>query len=668
MNAQHSLPLVCIISFLAFSARAADWHWQEDPSFYNPRVQPDLAEHTDGLQTTCMVDLSGDGKPEYLMLHGTWDAMNLALAEHTGQFPEITWQLREAFFNGIDIRFNHCAIVPYDLSGNGEPELIFVPWNMHETYLILENRGDYDNPNWQRADHLFPDVDYESERCTPQFCDLDDNGLLDIVLGYDNGYIHFEQDESGDWDLIGYTEVWEDRWTSTFFLSDLDGDGDLDILGSYDMPCRWRTTSVTLNEGRPDEPEWGEPISHEYYNFNNPIAFDLNEDGFPDIIDCWTYMLHSGEENEAEWNRPVYWGLNQVSDQTLVSDFDDDGSLDVIKPFYYGSYTDPGWRIGQYHISEDGWQDGLMFGDDCEDWWIDRAATTQLSTVDMYGDGTGCLVIGLYDFEQVRNGIFLYRDNDEDEGFDWQLVEGFFDSIIDPEIQSQVPSFGDLDDDGDPDMIIVKRIEYDDPWEIEFYRFSLDDIEPSWELEDGWKNGLENNQLTLAEFGDLDGDGDLDLVSRNALFENVGSPESPAWRHIPDAFEDITPVNFDDVCIVDTDGDGRLDIVTGSKCFLNNTPHQVKTHSPTPESFDLTTCPNPFNSTLKISFSLNFPGKISLKIYNANGQIIADRKGQNLVTGNHSVNFDTSPWPCGIYFVHFNDSRSSLTKKIAHLK
>ncbi len=88
-----------------------------------------------------------------------------------------------------------------------------------------------------------------------------------------------------------------------------------------------------------------------------------------------------------------------------------------------------------------------------------------------------------------------------------------------------------------------------------------------------------------------------------------------------------------------------------------------------PNSFELSqNYPNPFNPKTNIQFSLTEPANVSLSIYNAIGQKVAELINQRLEAGVHNSDFDGSNLNSGIYIYMLKTEKSTLTKKMILMK
>jgi hypothetical protein len=91
-----------------------------------------------------------------------------------------------------------------------------------------------------------------------------------------------------------------------------------------------------------------------------------------------------------------------------------------------------------------------------------------------------------------------------------------------------------------------------------------------------------------------------------------------------------------------------------------------------PSSFSLSVYPNPFNPTTRISFILPKTGNVELNVYNVTGRLVrklaGGHTGPPLQAGEHSIVFDGSDLPSGIYFVRLEAGEEAQTRKMVLLK
>ena len=78
--------------------------------------------------------------------------------------------------------------------------------------------------------------------------------------------------------------------------------------------------------------------------------------------------------------------------------------------------------------------------------------------------------------------------------------------------------------------------------------------------------------------------------------------------------------------------------------------------------------PNPFNPTTSINFDLLKSGFVSLKVYNILGAEVKTLISENISAGQHSVSFDATNLPSGIYYYTINTNNFSETKSMSLIK
>ncbi|MGD8782594.1 MAG: T9SS type A sorting domain-containing protein [Ignavibacteria bacterium] len=78
--------------------------------------------------------------------------------------------------------------------------------------------------------------------------------------------------------------------------------------------------------------------------------------------------------------------------------------------------------------------------------------------------------------------------------------------------------------------------------------------------------------------------------------------------------------------------------------------------------------PNPFNPATIISYTLPEEGRVSIKIYDILGREVETIVNEIRTAGTHSVEFNASHLPSGVYLYRIETSRGMLTKKMLLLK
>lgn len=78
--------------------------------------------------------------------------------------------------------------------------------------------------------------------------------------------------------------------------------------------------------------------------------------------------------------------------------------------------------------------------------------------------------------------------------------------------------------------------------------------------------------------------------------------------------------------------------------------------------------PNPFNPTTTIEFSLPKTSTVTLKIYNILGEEVATLLSASLLSGSHSIQWDASNLPSGLYLYRLETGDHVETKKMILMK
>ena len=147
----------------------------------------------------------------------------------------------------------------------------------------------------------------------------------------------------------------------------------------------------------------------------------------------------------------------------------------------------------------------------------------------------------------------------------------------------------------------------------------------------------------------------------------------------------IEAMNYDDQLTLECDikGADKWEIIDeNGDVFMCSGPQILKlnggsgrfilrnrTSSEIPTEFTLFPAfPNPFNPSTTIGFSLGSSATATLRVYDITGKIVNTLLEHELELGHHSVQWNASGFPSGIYFIQFSTDKFIETQKIVLMK
>jgi subtilisin-like proprotein convertase family protein len=557
----------------------------------------------EGILQTTATWTSNDSDPTMSMAWGDVDGdgdLDLAVG-NSGSANKLylnqNGTLQRAYSWSDNITDTTTAIAWGDMDGNGTLDLV-VGNDGNPSKVYLNQGGTLQTPaDWESGDSNWT--------YSVALGDVDGDGDLDLAAGVGgNNEIYLNQggslQTSPAWISDDYDLTYDVAW------GDVDGDGDLDLaVGNY-----FGTNKVYLNqgEGLPTAPSWQSDDSN---NFTYSVAWaDVNGDGNLDLAvgnerewdtgcECYikgenkVYLNQGSTLHTTLHTTPEIWAPNDGDDTCSVAwgDVDGDGDLDLAvgnrgtgNKVYLSTgkalRSDP-TGVGSDYTSSVAWGDAdgdgdldLAFGFISssapnavylnEDGWFRNLTTWtpvytdvtwSVAWGDVDGDGDLDLAVGNY-----GDPNRVYR-NDGLDGLGDLQMSACWDSEDSDTTRSV--AWGDVDGDGDLDLAVGNSGVYDsDRYLGEINRVYLNQ-DGNLQSSAAWTSDDSDPTMSVA-WGDMDGDGDLDLGTGNWFAPNkVYLNQGGVLQTIP-VWESAESDSTTSVAWGDVDGDGDLDLAAGN--------------------------------------------------------------------------------------------------------
>ena len=404
-----------------------------------------------------------------------------------------------------------------------------------------------------------------------ELADMDGDGDGDIVAfgsgSYSTGAYElfwYQQEADGTFrrEVVLFEPVNDSNIVGTTIaeLFDLDGDGDLDILTRKKADNQLAQVQVSSAELTWFENEGGSFAAEQTiasFGRQYPVAFhheDFDGDGDRDLLMAMSDAPETVSIYEHLDGAGTYAFaasvLNRVEQPgaATAADLDGDGDLDLL-----GLSPATGYVFWAENRDGDGDFGGLRtivepMGSAAG---ASSGAASAVRASDLDGDGDLDVVV----VQEFSDAIYWIENEDGLGSF------GELQLVTDKPLWPSDVRMGDLDGDGDQDIVSITRQDGDLTW----YRNKNDDdgFSSPRKIVDATTWSQEYTDLALA---DLDGDGDLDIV---AVATSPLSELRGLWVLMNDGranFDD--PIRYDDAArlealdVADVDGDGDLDIST----------------------------------------------------------------------------------------------------------
>ena len=420
----------------------------------------------------------------------------------------------------------------------------------------------------------------------PQFVDIDGDGDSDLfVQENSNELMFFENTDPGsESPLTWRTDKFRDLDIGEWFrFADMDQDGDMDLL--TEQPYSY--IRYYRNDGSAKQPEFtkvadtlrkanGEPLFSDRQNIPNVTDIDCDDrlDLFVGRLDGTVTRYESIGRDERgvpqfKLVSKQFEGIEIVKQigtmhgaNTLTFvDIDNDGDQDL----FWGDFFEPSLLL----IRNEGSCSSPVLQGEPEPFPTSNPVETSgynaPAFADWGQDGDLDLFIGVLGGAYNANttlGENFYFYEQKDNGKFAKRTEQFL-NTIDTGSESK-PAVGDIDGDGDKDLLVANKIDPGDRNSSVVYVYENRGSNKAPELHQSKTLNLPNAYHYAPVLGDLNGDGRKDLLlgtwkGNIAYYRSTGD----GFKQVDNSFIDPDRVSNSIPVLADIDADGDLDLLIG---------------------------------------------------------------------------------------------------------
>lgn len=655
-----------------------------------------------------LVDIDGDSDLDLF----TFDAdTSLYFYQNTGTVQNANYKLVSKRFQNLS--FNNWF---YFADIDSDSDLDLFSGGEFQTIKYYRNTGTQNNPSFTLIiNELHTNTDtviYSESNCVPVFCDIDADGDKDFFTGQALGTVTYYENigTQTNFSFKYITDFWQNLIIispALLILQDPDNfsspvgsltDGGrhgsnalefVDINNDNDFDLFWgdlfsKGIYYIQNNGTPSSPNVAIVDSIYPHNssflslgYNATRFVDIDADGDKDMFISVLYLSQNSNNfvfyrNDGNAATPFF---QRVSDNYL-NNVDAGGNSNI-------SFTD---------IDNDGDKDLFVGNDYAKLAYFKNTGTSASPSFnlvsdslpilsssfnyapafgDLDNDGDKDLILGSY----IKDSLWFYRNTGTPGNFNFTLEARGRQIGIDTLGQSSTPALVDIDNDQDLDLFIGAT-----NGRIFFYENTGTVNNFSFVFRTNFYNSIDAGDESVPRFHDLDSDGDFDLfIGRQdgniSFYKNDGNATTPNFVLQTNLYKNINVHSNSCPEFTDIDNDTDPDLFIGNVkggmfYFRNDDVIGIQNISnEIPPSFTLyQNYPNPFNPSTKIKFDLNISSLVRLSVYDITGKEIDVLVNEKLNMGTYEFAWSAKNLSSGVYFYKIASNDLMINKSMLFIK
>lgn len=282
-----------------------------------------------------------------------------------------------------------------------------------------------------------------------------------------------------------------------------------------------------------------------------------------------------------------------------------------------------------------------------------------------------------YNWELKGYKVQLFCHRSAGDSTFWEMDSTLESFSLSPRLYNR-PHLADADLDGQPELYIRENTRYT------CFKNQGSSAAPDWQPAPESLEGIAERCHFHLAMADLDSDGDPDMIFGDAdgtlhYYRNQ-RPEQPQWQYMPEVFAGLDVGEDAAPAIGDIDQDGDLDLIVGNRIgqlFGYQLPEYLQVEreaAKLPAEFRLLPAfPNPFNDATTIAIETGKRERLEVAIYNSLGRLVTRLFEGELPSGRHRWRWEGredsgQPAPSGLYILSVRSQSEAQNLKCLLLR